>query len=48
MDNVLMRTLSKGNSFGELALLFRTERTASIKCKGKENILFLVRPTSFR
>ena len=36
IDGKVIRKLSKGETFGELALLFRSPRTASIRCVSEQ------------
>ncbi len=48
IDSTFVRTLGEGKSFGEVALLFKTQRTASIKCKAMNNIFLLMKPALFR
>jgi hypothetical protein len=40
--------MKEGQSFGELALLFRASRAASIKCIGEENKFFVMKPFVYR
>ena len=43
-----MAELKEGQAFGELALLFRASRAASIKCVGDENRYFVMKPSLYR
>lgn len=48
IDNKFIRTLQKGHSFGELALLFRTARSASIACQTKSCQFLIMKPALYR
>ena len=40
--------MGPGQSFGELALLFRASRAASIKCLSEKNLFFVMKPAIYR
>ena len=40
--------LRQGQSFGELALLFRAKRSASIRCLEEETYFFVMKPMIYR
>ena len=40
--------MNEGQSFGELALLFRASRAASVKCLGDKNMFFVMKPALYR
>ena len=48
IDGKKVTELKEGNAFGELALLFRTSRAASIKAAGEENRYFVMKPGLYR
>ena len=48
IDGNKVAELKEGQSFGELALLFRASRAASIKCTGTENRYFIMKPCLYR
>jgi CRP-like cAMP-binding protein len=48
IDDKHIRTLEKGHSFGELALLFRTSRSASIACQTKTCEFLVMKPALYR
>lgn len=48
IDDKFIRTLEKGHSFGELALLFRTVRSASIACQTKNCEFLIMKPALYR
>lgn len=48
VDKRLACSLSPGQAFGELALLFRTTRAASIICKGQKNTFMLMKPLLYK
>jgi CRP-like cAMP-binding protein len=48
IDGKKVRTLSKGDTFGELALLYRSVRTASIMTSSKDCEFLVVKPLIFK
>ena len=48
IDGKVVAELKEGQSFGELALLFRASRAATIRCMGEENRYFLMKPGLYR
>ena len=48
IDGKKVAELKEGQAFGELALLFRASRAASIKCVGDENRYFVMKPSLYR
>jgi CRP-like cAMP-binding protein len=48
IDGKVVRTLRKGETFGELALLFRSPRTASIKAKTNDCQFLVVKPLVYK
>lgn len=48
IDGVKVTELGEGQSFGELALLFRASRAASIRCLSEKNLFFVMKPALYR
>ena len=48
IDGKKVAELKEGQAFGELALLFRASRAASIKCVGEQNRYFVMKPGLYR
>jgi cGMP-dependent protein kinase len=48
IDQKKVTELGEGQSFGELALLFRASRAASIKCLSDNNQFFVMKPALYR
>ena len=48
IDNEHVRTLSPGQTFGELAMLFKTPRTASIVCKDQSCSFLVMKPNLYK
>lgn len=48
VDGKLVRTLERGETFGELALLFRAARSASIACSAAGCEFLIMKPALYR
>lgn len=48
IDGKKVSELREGQCFGELALLFRASRAASIKCLGDLNRYFVMKPALYK
>ncbi len=48
VDGKMVGEIKEGASFGELALLFRANRAASIKCICEQTRFYIIKPAIYR